>query len=203
MTTEYKIYKVGEADFGASTSLAVKIEDGKVTESLDTSSYETNWGWDGGFEDGMLNGKTKEEAEEIMNHWFDDFEDDCRRPYIREDVLDARDWTRIKAQHLKEEKIRDSIEKGALKRNERYKARKEHKDVLAEKEHLLDVAEKRAKAKPKKAYQKHLRKQDTSAEKEEDIEITSSYTMPNIKSDQVRIDKARLDAYRKFSQRTN
>lgn len=140
MTTEYKEYWVWEADFGASTSLAVKIENGKVTESLDTSSYETNWAWDGGFEDDMLKGKTKEEAQEIMDHWFDDFEDDYRRPHIRENILDARDWTRIKAQRLREEKIRENIKNGVHKSNERYKAQQEHKDVLAEKEELLDSA---------------------------------------------------------------
>ena len=145
MTIEYKEYCVGEADFGASTSLAVKIEDGKVTESLDTSSNETNWVWDGGFKDGMLNGKTKEEAQEIMDHWFDDFEDDYRHPHIQENTLDARDWSRIKAKRLREEKIRENIENGIHKSNERYKARQEHKDVLAEKEKFLNRSSRRRK----------------------------------------------------------
>ena len=171
MTTEYKEYRVFECDFGASTSLAVKIEDGKITESLDTSSYETNYAWDGGFEDGMLNGKTKEEAEEIMDHWFDDFEDEYRTPRIQEHILDARDWTKIKAQRLKEEK-------DALKRRERCKAEQEHKDVLAKKEKLLKRAE-------RKAWMKL-----SSAEKE-------SSSKAEVK------DKARFEAYKKFSQRTN
>ena len=181
MTTEYKEYRVFESDFGASTSLAVKIEDGKITESLDTSSYETNYAWDGGFEDGMLNGKTKEEAEEIMDHWFDDFEDEYRTPRIQEHILDARDWSKIKAQRLKEEKIRDNIKKGILKSNERCKARREHKDVLAEKEKLLKKTERIARIKLVAAKKKSLSKKAKA-----DV-----------------IDKARLEAYKKFSQRTN
>lgn len=170
MSAEYTQYWVHENSFGASTSLTVKIENGKVVESLDTSSYETNYSWDGGFEDGLLDGKSKQEAEEIMDHWFDDFEDEYRRPYINKTELSSADWTRIKAQRLKEEKIRSNIEKGVSKRQERYKAGQEHKDMLAEKERLLEQAERR--------LHKHTGKKALSETK----------------------DMARFKAYQKFSQ---
>ena len=131
MSNEFVEYKVIETSFGASTSLAVKFSDGKVAESINTSTGETNYRWDGGFKDGMLEGKTKEEADELMEHWFDNFEDEYRQPQIAQLSLSENEWKKIKAQRIK----RDAIWK---KREDRFQLRQKNKDVLKEKEQSLN-----------------------------------------------------------------
>ena len=145
MNNEFVEYRINEPSFGASTSLAIKFSDGKVAESINTSTGETNYFWDGGFEDGMLEGKTKEETEEIMKHWFDDFEDDYRRPYIAQVQLDTKEWTRIKAQKIKEDMIWKEKESGWVKSNKRLELKQKNKDILKEKEELLNKATRRKK----------------------------------------------------------
>ena len=123
MSNEFVEYRVIEPSFGSSTSLAVKFSDGIVAESINTSTGETNYIWDGGFKDGMLEGKTQEEADEFMEHWFDDFEDEYRQPYIAQLSLSEKEWKKIKAQRIKREAI-------WKKREDRFQLRQKNKDVL-------------------------------------------------------------------------
>ena len=131
MSNEFVEYRVIEPSFGSSTSLAVKFSDGIVAESINTSTGETNYIWDGGFKDGMLEGKTQEEADEFMEHWFDDFEDEYRQPYIAQLSLSEKEWKKIKAQRIKREAI-------WKKREDRFQLRQKNKDVLKEKEQKLN-----------------------------------------------------------------
>lgn len=131
MSNEFVEYRVIEPSFGSSTSLAVKFSDGIVAESINTSTGETNYIWDGGFKDGMLEGKTQEEADEFMEHWFDDFEDEYRQPYIAQLSLSEKEWKKIKAQRIKREAI-------WKKREDRFQLRQKNKDVLKEKEQTLN-----------------------------------------------------------------
>lgn len=131
MSNEFVEYRVIEPSFGSSTSLAVKFSDGIVAESINTSTGETNYIWDGGFKDGMLEGKTQEEADEFMEHWFDDFEDEYRQPYIAQLSLSENEWKKIKAQRIKREAI-------WKKREDRFQLREKNKDVLKEKEQTLN-----------------------------------------------------------------
>lgn len=131
MSNEFVEYRVIEPSFGSSTSLAVKFSDGIVAESINTSTGETNYIWDGGFKDGMLEGKTQEEADEFMEHWFDDFEDEYRQPYIAQLSLSENEWKKIKAQRIKREAI-------WKKREDRFQLRQKNKDVLKEKEQTLN-----------------------------------------------------------------
>ena len=96
MNKEFLEYRVCEADFGSSTSLAVKFENGKVVESIDISSYETNYVWDGGFEDNLGVGLSVQEMNDKMDNWFNGFEDEYRRPYVSKISMTEKDWTKIK-----------------------------------------------------------------------------------------------------------
>jgi len=146
MSTEFFEYCVAEPDFGASSSIAVKIKDGTVVKSFDTSTKETNYVWDRGFEDGLFVGDTAEEMHQKLNSWFDDFNDEYRRPYIIENSLTRDDWKSIEFQKAKEKMIAEKIEHGSDKREQRFVEYKKNKDMLAEKARVLDAA------RPKKAH---------------------------------------------------
>lgn len=100
---EFLEYRVNESGFGASSSLAVKLVNGKVDESIDTSTGETNYVWDGVFHDNQFVGESKAELQEQMEHMFDDFEDEHRSPYVSEFPMSAKDWNAIKSSSLKKE----------------------------------------------------------------------------------------------------
>jgi len=153
MSTEFLEYYVNESAFGASTSLAVKIENEKVTESLDTSTYETNYVWDGGFSDGLFVGKTKSDMQEVLNGWFDDFEDEFRSPHIAKRTMTQKEWQSIKLKRTKEKLSMQKIEQGAENRHEGYLEHSQNKDVHAEK---LKKKVKKASNLPLKAYKDFL-----------------------------------------------
>lgn len=84
-------YNICEGDFGASTSCEVITNNrGIVTEINDTSTFETNYAWDGwniNFEE--LKGKSLNEVDSIIKGHLNDYHDEYRQPYI--EVIEDKD----------------------------------------------------------------------------------------------------------------
>lgn len=144
MKVEYWALDVMETDFGSSTGIAVKFENDKVVESLDTSTYVSNYSWDGGFQDGSFVGETKESLQQIMDTWFDDFDDDYRNPFILKTEISANEWMRIKLEKQKEAMNFQKQEDGKELRKQRFEKSRENIDKLAEKSEFMDKAVRQA-----------------------------------------------------------
>ena len=74
---------VNESSFGSSTSAEVFFKGNRVVHTLDTSTNETNYVWDGwgDFLHSVI-GMKKDVFKKSCNHFFDEFEDEYRKPYI-------------------------------------------------------------------------------------------------------------------------
>lgn len=87
---KYK-YNICEGDFGSSTSCEVITNNrGIVTEINDTSTFETNYAWDGwniNFEE--LKGKFLNQVDSIIKAHLNDYHDEYRQPYI--EVIEDKD----------------------------------------------------------------------------------------------------------------
>lgn len=144
MTEQYKVYRVMEIDFGSSTEMFVKYIDGKATEVIDTSTNETNYVWDMQIDEKDYLGRDIKEIEDKLEHDFDDFEDEYRRPMWIADVVSKEDYNNVKAKELRQNHIFELRNKGAKMANERLKNKLKNPDELEKKAEIFRRAEARS-----------------------------------------------------------
>ncbi len=137
MSTEYKSFHVREPEFGASTGFYAKIEDGKVAKIIDVSTHNTNYAWDLNNPPYEMVGKDATELSQKMKHYFDDYDDEFRTPFIYEDNISEQEFRRVEII----EKMQEQRDKIASKRQQKRNA--QGTDKLAEKESKLDSASNR------------------------------------------------------------
>lgn len=83
--------KVCETEFGSSTQANVTIENDKIVAWEDTSHDGDNYPWDGWNNYNPI-GKTCQEFIYDMLHWFDNWTDEYRRPFIGGEFIMWEDW---------------------------------------------------------------------------------------------------------------
>jgi len=141
MTTEYKSFKAREGEFGASSGFMAKIENGKVSEILVTSTGETNYVWDFYPDKKEFVGLSGKELSDKMDHYYDDFNDEYRHPWIYEENISKETYEAEKAR----QDFADEIEKRRhnvwARKEELYKKIGNRPDMLAEKEVVLRYSE--------------------------------------------------------------
>lgn len=98
MSTQYKQYEAREGEFGSSSGFMAKIENGKVSEILSTSTGETNYEWDFYPNEKELVGLSGKELSDKMAHYYDDFNDEYRHPWIQEKDISKETYEEGKAE---------------------------------------------------------------------------------------------------------
>ncbi len=110
MSTEYKSFQAFSGDEKGSTGFYAKIEDGKVAEIIDASTYETDEWWGIEKPPYYLVGESSKELSEVMKHYYRNLEhysDDSNVEYygvsIREEAISKEEYEREKLRLKKEE----------------------------------------------------------------------------------------------------
>ena len=80
--------EVCEAGFGSSTSMEFEVENNEVSKVEDTSSFETNYIWDGWSSRELeIVGMSLQKAFQVLSSKFDDFEDEYRNPWVSIQII--------------------------------------------------------------------------------------------------------------------